>query len=78
MTEAERSREEPREYKIRDLLCRRTGQRIPPQEHERCPYCFGRAGEVEQGVHERFCDYRPEQDPICFGMPEWSRRMQSG
>ena len=78
MSKGEGPREEPREYKIRDLLCRRTGQRIPVQEHLRCPYCFGRAGEVEDGVHERFCDYKPEQDPIRFGMPEWSRRTGSG
>ena len=65
-------------YRVVLLSCRRTGQAISPEEHARCPYCFGREADVRSGVHGRFCDYHPEKDPIRFGMPEWSTRQRSG
>ena len=78
MSNEARPRDELPSFRLIRLRCRRTGQMMAPEEHESCPYCFGREGEVERGVHERFCDYRPEKDPIGFGMPPWSTRTRSG
>ena len=78
MSNQDRPHDEPLPYRLIRLTCRRTGQRVAPEEHESCPYCFGRDGEVERGVHERFCDYRPGKDPLAFGRPPWSTRLQSG
>lgn len=64
-------------YRIKELLCRRTGRRLPPQEHARCPYCFGRE-DVTSGLHERFCDYEPERDPLHFGFPPDAKRDVAG
>lgn len=66
------------EYRITRLLCRRTGQFIPPEEHGRCPYCFGKEAELATGVHGRFCDYHEGQDPKHFGFPEGSERDVEG
>jgi len=51
------------------IKCRRIGEHVDPEEHERCPYCFGRLAEIEQGQHEAFCEYRPGVDPVRFGFP---------
>ena len=57
------------DYRIKLLLCRRTGRWVPPEEHSACPYCFGSTADVARGVHARFCDYDPARDPVQFGFP---------
>jgi hypothetical protein len=64
--------------RLEELLCRRTGRKIPPAEHELCPYCFGRAAEVANGQYERFCDYVPGRDPVHFGFPAGTTRDLEG
>jgi hypothetical protein len=76
MTDELRREELP--YRVTQLLCRRTGQSIPPEEHSQCPYCFGREGEVATGIHARFCDYREGRDPKHFGFPEGTERDVAG
>ncbi len=49
--------------------CPRLERALPVSEHCRCPYCFGNEHDVFSGSHERFCDFRPDQDPIAFGFP---------
>ena len=57
-----------------ETFCRRLQRLLPIDEHQRCPYCFGGRLEVEQGSHDRFCDFKPGQDPIHFGFPPDSSR----
>jgi hypothetical protein len=66
------------EYRVLELLCRRTGQKVPPEEHEACLYCFGRACDVQTGIHERFCGYEPGKDPVHFGFPPGTSRDLEG
>ena len=49
-----------------------------PEEHERCPYCFGHEGQVLGGRHEEFCDYRRGVDPVSFGLPTDVQRHEHG
>ncbi|GAB4138021.1 MAG: hypothetical protein Fur0037_03520 [Planctomycetota bacterium] len=59
-------------------FCRRLQRMLPVAEHERCPYCFGKAAEVEQGCYDKFCDFKPGQDPINYGFPpDTSRNRES-
>jgi hypothetical protein len=76
----DKERPEPQDapYRVTLLLCRRTQRYVRPDEHEACPYCFGRSGEVEQGVYERFCDFKPGQDPVHFGFPDEDVRHSEG
>ncbi len=77
MSENDEHATTPRPRLVR-LLCKRTGQQIPPDEHERCPYCFGKLAQVETGRHETFCDYREGVDPVHFGSPTTDRRFEQG
>lgn len=65
-------------YRVQSLLCRRTGERLPLEEHKHCVYCFGRAEEVETGLHARFCGFDPERDPVHFGFPPGTTRDLDG
>jgi len=67
------SAQAPPLYRLKLLRCRRTGQWMSCAEHGRCPYCFGGEAELERGRYERFCDFHPGQDPLCFGL---STRLQ--
>lgn len=81
MTDKEEERDATRvapDLRLKRLLCKRTGERLEPLEHERCPYCFGRLAEVETGRHESFCDYREGVDPIHFGFPAEDSRLERG
>ena len=80
MTERDEPVENSRGHapRLKLLLCRRTGQKIEPGEHERCPYCFGRLADIEKGRHEAFCDYREGVDPISFGFPTEDTRSEQG
>ena len=78
MTDAQAPRPESLPYRIRTLLCRRTQQFVAPEEHLNCPYCFGRESDVQRGLHERFCGYQPERDPIHFGFPTETERERDG
>ncbi len=60
------------------VQCRRTGESYDPDEHRRCPYCYGSLREVSDGDHGTFCDYDPEKDPISFGFPPDGTRHQTG
>jgi hypothetical protein len=63
--------------RLKRLLCKRTGEQVEVATHAECPYCFGRAAEIEEGRHEAFCDYQPEKDPMHFGFPaDTSRDVQ--
>ena len=53
-----------------EVWCRRLKRPRAIGDHKACPYCFGRVEDVESGEHERFCDFQPGKDPICFGFPE--------
>lgn len=61
-----------------EVHCKRTGMKLPQAEHESCPYCFGREGEVASGKHERFCDFVPGRDPVHFGFPPDTARDREG
>ena len=50
------------------VYCRRLGEQLPLSEHKECPYCFGKS-EVGSAQHELFCDFKPGEDPTCFGFP---------
>jgi hypothetical protein len=61
-----------------ETFCRRLQRALPVDEHVRCPYCFGAADEIREGRHDRFCDFKPGQDPIHFGFPpDSSRNLES-
>ncbi len=47
-------------------------------EHLACPYCYGRARDVESGDYDRFCDFDAERDPIQFGFPGTHGRLIRG
>jgi hypothetical protein len=47
-------------------------------EHIACPYCHGRACDVEAGDRRRFCDYDRARDPLVFGFPENISRFRDG
>lgn len=57
-------------------FCRRLQRMLPLGEHEQCPYCFGERAEVRDGWYDRFCDFKPGQDPIQFGFPPDTSRNQ--
>lgn len=58
--------------------CRRTGQDYHPETHVQCPYCHGEKTDVATGEHESFCDFRPGKDPVSFGFPGGSERLNRG
>ncbi len=60
------------------IWCRRFERKRPLSEHQHCPYCFGREGEIIAGKHQAFCDYRPGVDPLHFGFPEGTSRQEQG
>ncbi len=51
------------------IRCRRVDAFYSPEEHARCPYCYGKESDVSTGEHGRFCDFKPGEDPINFGFP---------
>jgi hypothetical protein len=58
-----------------EVFCHRLQRPLPLEEHEKCLYCFGEAGEILTGDHTKFCDFDPKKDPINFGFPDgggWS------
>ncbi|MHC5010000.1 MAG: hypothetical protein ACYTG6_03500 [Planctomycetota bacterium] len=57
-------------FRVVKVYCRRLERQLPVEEHERCPYCFGKAERVRTARHELFCDFRPGVDPVSFGFPE--------
>lgn len=57
-------------------FCRRLQRMLPLGEHDKCAYCFGDRDEVKDGWYDRFCDFKPGQDPINFGFPPDSSRNQ--
>ncbi|MBK8979920.1 MAG: hypothetical protein IPM29_28820 [Planctomycetes bacterium] len=59
------------------VFCRRTQRELPVHDHQDCPYCHGKE-QVHTGVHTKFCGYDPEKDPVSFGFPEDSERLQRG
>lgn len=52
------------------IHCRRVDALYTTAQHRACPYCFGGEGDVLSTDHERFCDFKPGQDPIVFGFPD--------
>ncbi len=61
------------------LRCRRTGQIFNVAQHEVCLYCSGDAKTIENAhKYEDFCEFRPGVDPINFGFPLDSSRVQHG
>jgi len=63
---------------LKRLKCRRTGEFVTPEEHERCPYCYGRISDVKTGDYDHFCDFHEGDDPLTFGFPDDSSRQQHG
>ncbi len=60
------------------VRCRRTGQEFDTTTHTRCPYCYGSKDDVATGDHSKFCDFKPGEDPVCFGFPGTSSRERRG
>jgi hypothetical protein len=58
--------------------CHRTGREFDLGKHLACPYCYGDEKEVASGEHERFCDFKPGGDPVSFGFPGSSSRLDRG
>jgi len=58
--------------------CRRLDATRTVAEHLECPYCFGRADDVQPAQWERFCDFDAQVDPICFGFPSTHGRLSRG
>jgi hypothetical protein len=58
--------------------CRRLERPLAASEHVECPYCFGSLGEIAEGRHECFCDFRKGRDPVHFGFPEGNVRDVEG
>ena len=54
----------------RRVHCRRVQAVFTSAEHKDCPYCFGAEAAIQTGDHRKFCDFKPGEDPICFGFPE--------
>jgi hypothetical protein len=44
------------------------GRPLAVSEHLKCPFCFGRADDIANGQHDRFCDFTPARDPIHLGL----------
>ena len=61
----------------KEIFCRRLKRPLRVEEHELCPYCFGREEEIEKGDHQLFCDFCEGKDPIHFGFPETHGRFWS-
>lgn len=53
-----------------EIMCRRINRSLPVAEHLECPYCDGQRAEVETGERRKFCDFKPGEDPVCFGFPD--------
>jgi hypothetical protein len=60
------------------VKCERTDTEYDVNEHLRCPYCFGKDVDVKSEDRSRFCDFDPDRDPINFGFPENSTRLNRG
>lgn len=56
------------------VKCRRTGREFNLGEHQKCPYCYGTDRDIATGDHSKFCDFKPGEDPVCFGFPGNSSR----
>jgi hypothetical protein len=61
---------EDREASEKEIMCRRINRHLPVGEHLECPYCDGKRADVETGDRKNFCDFKPGEDPICFGFPD--------
>ncbi len=59
-----------------EVPCPRLARPLPISEHCRCLYCFGDEEAVRSGSLDRFCDFRPDKDPIAFGFPATFGRYQ--
>jgi hypothetical protein len=77
MTPEKRKFEKPKVADVR-IHCRRVEATYTPEEHKDCPYCFGRVADVQTGDYKKFCDFKPGEDPICFGFPDDTSRNQQG
>lgn len=77
MSPQKRKFEKPKVVEGR-IRCRRVDASYTPEEHKDCPYCFGRVGDVRPGEYDKFCDFKPGEDPICFGFPDETSRNQQG
>jgi len=70
--------EQPRQdtpiLRLKQLRCRRLDRLVDLDEHESCPYCFGRREELASGRYEAFCDWQPGRDPVHYGFPPDLRR----
>lgn len=59
------------------VRCRRVDAVYSALEHAQCPYCYGSEAQIATGDHSKFCDFRPGQDPVCFGFPDDKGRYRS-
>jgi hypothetical protein len=60
------------------VFCRRLQKPLSIKDHEACPYCWGERGEIQEGEHDHFCDFKPGEDPTAFGDDSGSDRMTRG
>jgi hypothetical protein len=60
------------------VFCHRLQKPLSIKDHEACPYCWGAKGEILEGEHSHFCDFKPGEDPTRFGDDTGSDRMTRG
>ena len=52
--------------KVKRILCRRINAKVTPETHKNCPYCYGKLEDICTALHDQFCDYKKDKDPISF------------
>ncbi len=74
----EKEQKPPLPYRVTKLLCHRTARFFTPEQHARCPYCFGGEEGARTGMHHKFCDFVRGRDPVQFGFPTSCERDEQG
>lgn len=74
--------DEPKREKhvhLKAFRCRRTGQIYEVEEHVQCPYCSADAKTIENSDdYDKFCEFRPGDDPVNFGLKPDADRFRHG
>lgn len=69
----------PEHVRLKSLRCRRTGRIYEIEEHVQCPYCSGDAEAIQNSEdYSDFCEFRPGEDPVNFGLKPDSDRFRHG
>ncbi len=76
--EKQRENEHESHLRLTRWICERTGRQMRLVDHLHCPYNLGSLEDLEEGRHERFCDYHEGVDPVNFGFRPGITRYRSG